>query len=212
MKTTDVGSEGPTRFFVGVDLSVEVASEDEKSAFEKARNSVIAHDEAALIAVRILPVSPLNPSPGVYRVLLQAVMEISAADQAAADVFAERAATTSKSALSAQKLAHFAYPVLPPEDLTNIGERIRKLPGVIRFLTASAKSNGATPTEADQRLAQMYMREVGGSAEMRTIMRALATAEHFDARPALKHYVRINQIMDEISHRPGVLAIFSQGL
>ena len=73
------------------------------------------------------------------------------------------------------------------------------------------KASGTVPTENDRIKAQRYMQEIGASAELQTIMRSLFPAAQRHARPTRKDYVRFNQIMEDLSRQPGVMAVFAAG-
>ena len=194
-----------SRFFVVADLAAVV--EIPRRAGE-AINAVRV-EGAAKVDVRALPVAAVPIDKTRERIFLQAILEIEAKDRAQAKSIASDGISSLDAGVEVTILGCLAYSVLPPEDIAHIGKRVMKFPGVIRYLKALDKANGVAPTESDRAQERAYRYEFAASAQLQNILRALSGPQRDNARPTRADYVRFDEIMRDISRKPGVLALFS---
>ena len=194
-----------SRFFVVVDLAAVVVSPGHAGE----AISAVRVDGAAKVDVRALPVAPVGIDKAREKIFLQAVLEIEAKDRAQAKSLASTGISSMDAGVEVTVIGCQAYSVLPPEDIAHIGKRVMKFPGVIRYLKALDQANGAAPTESDRALMRAYRHEFAASSRLQNILRSLAGPQRDNARPTRADYVRFDEIMRDISRKPGVLALFS---
>lgn len=198
------------RYFVGFDIRLAVAAGDAGAARETALGAVGIRGKAAPVGIRLAgPGTVAIPGERRYKVFLQVFAEIRSESSERAHADARESLRFGPPAQDPDVTGWFAFPGSSDGELAETAEEIIRLPGAARFIEAAGAAAGVEPTEQDHQRAAAYLREIGASPGLQTIMRSLLPPSVREARPARGDYVRCNEILEEMARQPGVVAVIA---